>query len=394
MASYLEYVEPASESPVAFHLWAGLGVVASALQRKTWLRRGHSIIYPNNYIILLGTSGQTRKGEPIQIARTFAEYLDIPMVPEDTSMEKLIRTMRNSGTKFTVADTKEVLEQSPIAGFLEELSVLLGEQNTRFLAYLTNWYDSRGKFSRQTKHQGDDNIEGVCFNLVAATAPDWIPYMFTKEAIGGGFTSRCLFVVEQRKMKIIADPDQFPIDKKLEADLRHDLEHIHLLTGEYIWEPRARRMYNDWYEDTERRIGRGDIPISDPYFAGYLSRRGTHLWKICMALSASRSNSRTITIADWDKALSLLTNLEKKMPRAFTGVGKPRYIQETDMVIEYIKSRGEVTRGQILRDLHRFIDDYTLEAAIKVMYSMEMVTVLKDGKTTFYRFKEAKKKGA
>lgn len=383
-----------SESPVSFHLWSGIGAISAALERKVFMQWGHSTIYPNNYIILTGPSGQTRKGEPIMIAKDFVKTLESPMVPEDTSMEKLIRSMRNASTTYKDPKTGEVLEQSAMSGFLEELAVLLGEQNTKFLAYLTNWYDSRDEWTRTTKHQGDDYLAGVCFNLVAATAPDWIPYMFTKEAIGGGFTSRCLFVVEPRKSKIVADPDEYPIDKKLREDLIHDLEHIHRITGEYHFEPRAKRAYVDWYKDQEGAIARGHIEITDPYFAGYIARRATHAKKVGMALAASRSNNRVITLQDWDKTLALLGNIEKKMPRAFMGVGKPKYIEETDLVMQYLQARigVDVPRSQILRDLRRFVDDYTLDAATKVLNGMGMLTVFREGSRLSYRYKDPDEK--
>lgn len=358
------------------------------MQRKLYMFWGHSVIYPNNYIVLVGPSGQTRKGEPIQTAKSFAESLQIPLLPEDTSMESLIRKIRNSSTNYTNQDTGELMVQASIAGFLEELSVLIGERNTRFLAYLTNWYDSRDTWTRETKHQGDDDISGMCFNLVAATAPDWIPYMFTKEAIGGGFTSRCLFVVEQRKSKIISNPNKYPLNQQLREDLIHDLEHIHALSGEISFDAAGLSAYERWYEAQERDIERGKFPIPDPLFHGYVSRRATHVKKIAMALSVSRNASRIITEGDFKKALALMENLEKKMPRAFMGVGKPKFIEETDLVITFLQSRRRASKSEILRTFHRTLDDFALEAAIRVMDGMRIIRITKDPQTreTYYEY--------
>lgn len=383
--AYMDYVV-GSESPLAFHRWAAVGAVAAAMQRKAYMRWGHSVIYPNNYIILVGPSGQTRKAEPVNIARDFVKSLNIPMIPEDTSMEKLIRSFRNSASTFKDGDSGEVMEQSSMAGFLEELSVLIGEQNTRFLAYLTNWYDSRDEWSRTTKHQGDDFLVGVCLNLLAATAPDWIPYMFTQAAIGGGFTSRCLFVVEQRKAKIVADPTIYPIDEDLKAALVHDIEHIHFIAGEYVFEPAAKRAYIEWYERQEKDIADGRLGMSDPYFAGYIARRATHLKKLGMALSASRGGDRLIRLSDWERALGMLHDIEKEMHRVFQGIGKPKYISETDQVGDYVKQRGYVSKAEVLIHLKRVVDDYTLDAAVKVLGAMDMIEVYKKGTKVFYKW--------
>jgi hypothetical protein len=82
LESYLDYTEN-SESPISYHTWCGLSVIAGALQRKVYLRWGLGrVIYPNVYAVLVGASGRTRKGVAIGIAKDFLKnillFLNLP----------------------------------------------------------------------------------------------------------------------------------------------------------------------------------------------------------------------------------------------------------------------------------------------------------------------------
>src|SRR5574337_1692764 len=125
-----------SESPRMFHTWAACSTLAAAMQRRCYMRWGHDTIYPNLYVVLVGPSGRVRKGDPINIARSFVTPLRLPTIGEDNTPEYIIRFMRESATNFTDQSTGKVCQHSSVTCFVEELSVLTGERNTKFLAYL------------------------------------------------------------------------------------------------------------------------------------------------------------------------------------------------------------------------------------------------------------------
>jgi hypothetical protein len=375
ITSYLEYTEN-SESPVSFHLWGGVSAIAAALQRKVYLKWGHSTIYPNQYIVLVGPSGQSRKGEAISIPRSLVESLKIPLLGEDNTQESIIVEMKNAVTSFVDKGNKRLTFQCAISCFVEELSVFTGQQNSTFLAYLTNWYDSRDTWKRTTKHQGTDEITGLCFNLLSATAPDWIPHIFPRETIGGGFTSRCIFVVEPGKSKIIADPNSCAPSPDLKRALLHDLEVIHTLSGEYRFSEKAKRLYMDWYIAEEEKIRDGKPSIADNMFSGYMSRRAMHLFKLSMAMTASHTNERTIAEKDFNRALAMLLKAERNMPKVFAGIGRARYVEETEMILQFLAARGHSTKSEILSRFYKQVDEFSLEAIMKVLNSMKAVKVV------------------
>ncbi|MAH45981.1 hypothetical protein CMI37_09120 [Candidatus Pacearchaeota archaeon] len=372
---YLEYVED-TEPPLAFHIWTAISAIAATLQRRIVTIRGHTFIYPNQYIVLVGPSGKVRKGEAMSTMRPLLEEVGVVMAPEAGSPQGLIEVMVSnvSAVAITIRGKKKIQQQSAVTCFAEELAVLLGEKNTEFLAVLTNWYDMRGVWKYRTRGQGEETILGPCLNLLGATAPDWIPYMLTKEAMGGGWTARTIFIVEDKKLKIVPRPKE-PDDKQ-RTKLLHDLEMIKAMSGEMVFDKDARLAYDKWYDIEENKTQRGEPSIIDPRFAPYLSRRGTHLWKICMAISASRGNDLHITMADFNRARILLETAEKKMPRTFGGVGEAPFARATDTVLTYIMTRRKCTRVELLRAHYRDVDMWILEKVEAVLEGMKVIRIV------------------
>mgnify|MGYP001166806465 CR=1 FL=1 len=374
LSAHLRYTEE-SESPLSYHTWAGVAAISAALQRKVYMPWGHSTVYANNYIVLVGPSGIARKAEPIEIVRWMVDELNISTIGEDNSQESIIRDIKMSEITYVDPITGNHQFQSAVTCFCEELSVFTGYQNSTFLAYLTNWYDSRDRWTRRTKHQGVDEITGMCFNMLAATAPDWLPHILTKEAIGGGFTSRCIFVVEDAKRKTVTNPNLNMPDPSLRDDLIHDLEIIQSLVGEYKFSPEALEKYERWYEDMDKEMLSGRPILGDPALNGYASRRPTHAKKIAMVMAASHTDDLTIGIEDLNRALAIMKNAEIKMNRIFGGIGRARYAEDTDNIIQYIKKRGSVRRSQLLKDFYRNVDDVSLESIITVLRDMKVIEV-------------------
>lgn len=369
---YVEFTSN-TESPLSYHMWSGIACVAAALQRKVYMRWGHDEIFANNYVILVGPSGFARKGTAITIVRKFIRELGFPMIGEDNSVERIIDDIKNAVT--TYKEGTIIRMQCATTCIVPEFAVFTGFQNTRLLSYLTDWFDSPREWSRKTKHQGQAEVQGMYFNLLAATAPDWIPYIFPREAVGGGFTSRCIFVVEDRKGKTIPDPNATPPDMVLRDKLRYDLEKITLMSGQFTFEKDALESYKDWYIAQDKKIDAGELASYDPALLGYLSRKATQVKKISMCLAASQSSDLKIKKSHFDRALQLLELMEQRFARVFSGVGKSRYAEEVEQILDFIRRRRKVSRGDVLKAFYRNIDGTALEAIEKVLFEMKMIKI-------------------
>ena len=63
---YLDYTK-GQESPRDFHFWTAVSLISGAVGRKIWLPRGHDMLYPNHYVILVAGSAMSRKSSAINI---------------------------------------------------------------------------------------------------------------------------------------------------------------------------------------------------------------------------------------------------------------------------------------------------------------------------------------
>lgn len=297
----------------------------------------------------------------------------IKIASESIIREALIRNMKNSVANFVDPQTKLVHYHSSLTVMSEELSVFLGQSNVKFLADLTDWYDCKEKWTYETKNSGVDTIQGVCLNLLGATAADWLVSILPPEAIGGGFTSRIIFVVEENKRKTI--PEHTPTKRELliQKALVEDLEHVALLAGQFVFAPDTKEMYTSWYREQEELMGKGHFAINDPRFAGYCDRRATHVRKLSMLYATSRGNDMLIMPDDFDRALKTLKAAEVKMPRVFAGLGQARFASITEKVIQFIAAKGSVTRSELMIVFHRDVDGETLEIIEKTLEAMKVI---------------------
>lgn len=375
--SYLEYTEN-SESPISYHTWCGLSVIAGALQRKVYLKWGLGrIIYPNLYVVLVGPSGRTRKGVAIGIAKDFLKRVpSISVTPESSSgRQAMIMAMKRALVNFTDPADNKIKFHCSVTAFSEELSVFLGQGDIAYLSNLTDWYDSKDEWEYETIGRGKDALQGLCLNLLGGTAPDWIQSMIPQEALGGGFTSRIIFVVEEIKRRIIPKYTVTDREIELQEKLQMDLERIAQLAGEIKFDAEAEEKYIKWYIEQDTALSAGKPVITDTRFAGYCERRATHIQKLMIICSASRGDDLIITGDDFDRAHKLLQYAEKTMPKTFGGLGKSRVADESNAVINYIQKVGTTTRKTLMQKFYRDIDAQTLLNVETLMQQMGVVKI-------------------
>jgi len=375
ITAYIKYTE-SSEPPIAYHTWIAIGIIAGALQRKVQFLWGFERIFPNMYIVLVGPSGRTRKGVALGIGKDILkECSGVTMTSENATREALIRAMKTASNNFQMPDS-QILFHCSITCFSEELSVFLGQNDIKFLASLTDWYDSKDDWTYETKGSGKDHLQGLCFNLLGATAPDWLQSMLPQEAVGGGFTSRVIFIVEDKKGKTVPKPGITAFESNLRNALIIDLNRINTLTGEFHFDTAGETAYTTWYTNYDKELDSGKFPVEDSRFAGYAERRATHLRKLMMIMSASRGNDLVLNAQDFDRANKILRSAEFKMARTFGGLGQAKYAAATEKVMDYIRGmHAPVSRRDVMSKFYRDVDGATMRIIEEVMVQTGFVDI-------------------
>jgi len=122
---FMEFTENTVESPYLYRLWTAISCIASVLQRKVSMDWGHSPIYPNMYIVLIGPSGKARKGTAMRPGLSLLYDIGLNVAADSVTRERLIRDLRESNFASVDSEGKHIMHSS-LTIVNEELTVFLG----------------------------------------------------------------------------------------------------------------------------------------------------------------------------------------------------------------------------------------------------------------------------
>lgn len=338
-----------TEPPTLYRKWAAVSAVASALQRKCWLPWGRYTFYPNLYVVLIAPPGKARKGTAMSEMIELIERpeMKIAFAAESGTREALIEALAEAAIPMQYNDPEagtRVVVNSSITVLNTELTVFLGQNKSEMLDTLTDWYDCKRRWRYRTRSRNVEEIDGVWVNIFGATTPTALRTSLPPEAIGGGLTSRIIFVFAEKRAKKVALPFPTGAEAELKARLARDLEAIVLLEGFFDFTMEFAATYKIWYEAQP-----DDNIFADDRLAGYYERRPEKLLKLSMIMSASRGSSMRLDVEDFERARELLEETEVDMPIALTGVGRVDYEEMMPRVQAYIAIKREVTISQLQR---------------------------------------------
>lgn len=359
--TYMDYGSNC-ESSSLYRKWVGISAIASVLKRKVhldWQTR----IYPNFYIVLVGPAGG-RKGTAMNQSLPMLETLNIKMAAEAITREALIRELGKSTDSF-LDDKGDTFQHCSLTVFAQELAVFLGQNNLQLLSDLTDWYDCKNLWIYRTKNVGTDEIEGVWVNLLGATTPSILQNSLPQDAIGGGLTSRIIFVYARGKEKLVPIPFRTEREVEMQINLTQDLEDIGLLRGMFTVSEEMIKYYVEWYIKHEQ-----NPPFYQDIFAGYNERKATHALKLSMVMSASRSSDMVVTVDDFKRAVKTLGEVETVMPKVFSGYGRRENADLIPQIMNLIMGAKTVSRKEIIQ---RFMTELTLIQLDEILTQLEAI---------------------
>jgi len=352
-----------------YHLWTAIAAIASVLQRKCQLGWGTLTFYPNMYIVLVGPPA-ARKGTAMNLMKPMLDELQIKMAAEAITREALIRELKNSNDTL-ITDGGKMFFHSSLTVWSQELTVFLGYQNHQLMSDLTDWYDCRNQWTYRTKNMGTDEIIGVFVNIFGATTPDLIRSTMSLDAIGGGLTSRMIFIYEENKGKVCPYPAFSAEEKQIYEDLKYDLARIHMLNGQFKTTECFLDRWVEWYTWQE-----ANPPFRDPRFAGYLERRANHVMKLAMICSASRSDKMVVSAKELDRAISVIESAEVKMTKTFSGVGQLSNASVMEKIMVEVGLRKTILFSKLLELFTGDVDKWGLEKILETLTAMKFVKTI------------------
>lgn len=387
--AFLLYTEN-SEPPRLFRKWTAISCIASAMQRKCSLEWGTALtFYPNLFIVLVGPSA-TGKGTAMNPGLDILNDIpNIHMASNATSLQALIRSLKDTNLTDTDLLTGEQTYHSSLTIFSKEFTVFLGYHNHELMASLCDWYDCDKKWTYDTISRDKEEVIGVWVNLLGGTTPDLIQSSLPIESIGGGLTSRIIFIYEEKKEKLVVCPIQTKRELELRELLVQDLEKIALLAGRYSYTEGFVKLWTDWCVAAE-----SNPPFYDRKFDGYIGRRRTHLMKLAMIMSAARGeNDLVVDAIDLQSAIDTLNEAEIKMESVFKGVGKSDIASLMNNVVRFLVNshRDRMPFYQFARHFSSDMDKITMDRVISTLEVSKVIEVVqKPGDDTYIHILENK----
>jgi hypothetical protein len=348
----MEYTRD-SESPDSFHFWTGVSVIAGALRRRVWLDMRKFQWTPNFYIILVGPPGVAAKSTSISIGtRLLSKIPGIAFGPESMTWQALADSL-STATEFVKyylpSGEEAAIPMSALTVTIGELGTFLTMDDDKLLSFLIRmWEGQQDSFIHKTKTQGQVEVRNPWLNIIGATTPAWLKTHFPIQMIGGGLTSRIVFVYGDKKRHLVPYPDEvIPLSEyqSHEARLVEDLQLISTLSGPYLLSSAARNWGRNWYA-SHWNGSRAPHMASDRY-GGYISRKQTHIHKFAIVLAAAKSDKLIIEERDLQEAEAIISSIEPDMIKVFESIGSVDEARHIAEIVQLVKTHKILTVNEL-----------------------------------------------
>jgi len=371
LTGYMEYTEQ-TESAKIFHTWTGLSMLSSALRKKVWFNFGRFKVYCNMYVVLVAEPGTTRKTQAISYGtRILNEVSSIITSADVITREALLEDLEESADDAQLEDGK-IFKHASLSVISREFESFLGQkkENTKMLVLLTDLFDCEElPFKYRTKRSGSNVAPAVFFNILGATTPESLASCLPSIAIGGGLTSRTIYVWADDKDHKVPIPEMSPEIEAVKVKLIKDLSAVSRIVGEYNFSKDSKKEWINWYNQYEERDPKR--LCTDYAFHSWYSRKPLYIIKLAVILTAAISDSRIVEWAEFKKAITLMEDIERSMGKAFCAVGRSDITADVAEVRTIIESYHSISEKMLMHLVWRNIDSAKFNNVID--------TVLKSG---------------
>lgn len=373
---FLRYTEGRG-SPAIYRKWTAIFLVSAALERKAWLTTAKGVLYPNQFLFLIGPAG---------VGKSLCTALSYELLTTIRTPESPIHVAPTSVTKASLADALNKAERRivklhevpPITSFnslqviANELGVFLPAWDGDFMSTLTDLWDNGRYHETRRTSKVEINIPKAQLNILSATTPAYLNALLPEGAWEFGFMSRVINIYsgETEYTDIFAELDH---DGAIWKALENDLSCIYNMWGEFAITDEVKEAINAWARQ-------GFRPRPDhPKLTHYNTRRLAHLLKLCMVASAATSCERIITLDHYAEALDWLVEVESYMPDIFKALkvgGDARAIEECWHFAyqHWMRKKEPIPEHLLVTFLGERVPAHSVDRILDVMVRAQLLT--------------------
>lgn len=386
LKTFVEY-SAFGEAPLKMLFWTGVSTIAGALRRRVWIDQKYFQWLPNFYVILVAPPGIVSKSTTANIGMNLLRGIQgIKFGPDVITWQSLITSLAKGCESVPNPHAPgDFYPMSAVTFCSDELGNLLNPSDRDLVdALVTLWDGKRGEFRKETKTSGSDKIENPWVNIIGCTTPAWISGNFPEYMIGGGFTSRCVFVYADKKRQEVPYVDEAvpPDFDNMGKKLIHDLEMISMMFGEFEINQEARVWGREWYSNHWKSPPPN---LTGDQFSGYLARKQTHLHKLAMILSAAESNSLVIEKKHIEMAYSMTSAIEQDMPKVFARIGQTEITRGSFEIVSLVEQFPDITQTELYKRLFRVLSYKDFVEALNGAINARQIRSHQSGNDVHYR---------
>lgn len=317
-----------NEAPDMFHVWCGYGALSAAVGRRVWLVRGDKVVYPNIYVLLVGSAG-CGKTEALGHARKLLARLEnVPTSMSIETPEGICRFMGGNPKADPPIESPCSLHLPWPDGHVRvthnmticanEFIDFISKNPEGWTSMLNNIYDE-DKYDYRTKNQGEDVLIGPYVVLLGAIPTDVQKKLQQTDIINTGFGRRTFMQYGERKYSTpFADQKFTDVHRAAQQRCLDRLRHIQSFRGPLTRTPEAGEWWKAWYDEHSKTL----LQRATPATQGWLSSKPNQVVKLAILTSLSERDDLTLRPEDYQLGLEYINQMELGFPMIFGGVGR------------------------------------------------------------------------
>lgn len=355
--TFLQWTMPVSEAPESMLTWSGLFVLASVLKRRVFYDKDlikKWDVFPSSYTMFVSPPGVAKKSTSAGYAEKLIMKHNDGLIVADPRYVNLGPT---SGSDIKMIEKMSETTDGSLTIIAGEFGNIVKTRTAETYDFFTKMFDNDPHYIHDTVGGGKNEILEPSFNILGCTTPDWMANN-TGYITGGGFAARTVFVFESRaRQRKLFDKEYYKDENgilvsrdvgpslinmdKMEKNLLADLKTIGNLKGSARpIDIQLEKKMHDWY------INYVDAPIERGNET-FQQRKHVHTLRTAMLLAICERDDLKIEEKHFEKALSLITYVEKRLSRGFSSVGNNPYAGAYLNVLDYIEKYSPVKKGQV-----------------------------------------------
>lgn len=354
------------ETATAYDFWCACWVLSSVLGRSVYVDRPRIPVRLNWYLLLVAESGITRKSTAVVRARKLLASVrddDTLLIEAKTTPEKL---------EYMMGMSSEKTSNATVYIAIPELVTFLGRERytMQMPGLLTDLYDCPDvRLGGGVIGRREHTLRKVFVSFLSASTPSWLMRAINPDVIEGGFTSRTIFVVAERRKRRIAWPDP------VEHDTDFSLLHTTLLRvrdearsiGGIPLTPKAVGRFGRWYS---RRV-----ESHDPFRISFESREDEHVLRMA-GLLAINEELYKVEVRHIEKATKIIMEVKNDAASLFVGGVRPdRLLLGIDHLRTVLLEAGHdgLSRNRLYHKVRTRLSSTELGTVLRIMHEHEMV---------------------